>query len=39
MRDQIKDKLLESIHIKEELMRSCITPIIEIADCVISSTV
>ena len=37
MRDQIKDKLLESIHIKEELMRSCITPIIEIADCVISS--
>ena len=36
MRDKIKDKLLESIQIKEELMRTCINQIIKISDCVIN---
>ena len=35
MRDKIKDKLLESIQVKEELMRSCITEIVQIVDCII----
>lgn len=35
MRDKIKDKILESIQIKEELMRSSISEIIAIAKCII----
>ena len=35
MRDKIKDKLLESIQIKEELMRTCIVQIIEISEAVV----
>lgn len=35
MRDQIKDKILESIQIKEELMRTSISEIIAIAKCII----
>ena len=35
MRSKIQDKLLESIHVKEELMRSNIGQIIQSADCVI----
>ena len=34
MRDKIKDKLLESIQVKEELMRSSINQIIQIANCI-----
>lgn len=37
MRDIIKDILLESIHVKEELLRTGISQIIEIADTVIDS--
>ncbi|MFH1577575.1 MAG: D-sedoheptulose 7-phosphate isomerase [Candidatus Omnitrophota bacterium] len=36
MRDKIKDKILESIQVKEELMRTCIAQIIQIADCLIA---
>ena len=36
MRDKIQDKLLESIQVKEELMRTCIADILQIADCVIT---
>ncbi len=36
MRDKIKDKLLESIQVKEELMRTCIGQIIQISDCIIN---
>ena len=35
MRDKIKDKLLESIQVKEELMRTCIDQLIQIVDRVI----
>ncbi|MBL7132021.1 MAG: D-sedoheptulose 7-phosphate isomerase [Candidatus Omnitrophica bacterium] len=35
MRDKIKDKLLESIQVKEELMRSSINQIIQIVNCII----
>lgn len=35
MRDKIKDILLESIQVKEEILRSGIGKIIEIAECVI----
>jgi len=35
MRDKIQDKLLESIQVKEELMRTCIGEIVQIADCII----
>ena len=35
MRDKIKDKLLESIQVKEELMRSNINQIIDIANAII----
>ncbi|MFH1678670.1 MAG: D-sedoheptulose 7-phosphate isomerase [Candidatus Omnitrophota bacterium] len=37
MREKIKEKILESIQVKEELMHSCINQIIQIADCVINS--
>ncbi len=37
MRDKIKEKLLESIQVKEELMRICITPIVETVNCIIDS--
>lgn len=36
MRDKIKDKILESIQIKEELMRTCLDQIIQICECVIN---
>jgi len=36
MRDKIKDKLLESIQVKEELMRSSINEIIQVSDCIIN---
>lgn len=35
MRDKIKDKLLESIQVKEELMRTCIGQTVQIAQCII----
>ena len=35
MRDKIKDKIIESIQVKEELMRSCINEIIQISACII----
>jgi len=35
MRDKIKDKLLESIQVKEEIMRNSIGQIIQIANCII----
>lgn len=35
MRDKIKDIILESIQVKEELLRSCISQIIEITDLTI----
>jgi D-sedoheptulose 7-phosphate isomerase len=35
LRDKIQDKLLESIQVKEELMRTSIGEIIQIANCVI----
>jgi D-sedoheptulose 7-phosphate isomerase len=37
VREKIKDKILESIQIKEELMRTSISEIIAIAECVIDS--
>ena len=37
MRAKIQDKLLESIQVKEELMRSCIGQIVQIVNCVIDS--
>jgi len=37
MRDKIKDIFLESIHIKEEIMRTSISQIIDIADLIIES--
>lgn len=37
MRDKIKDKLLESIQVKEELMRTHITQIVKIVNLVIDS--
>ncbi|KPK43017.1 MAG: phosphoheptose isomerase [Omnitrophica WOR_2 bacterium SM23_29] len=36
MRDKINDKLLESIQVKEELMRTCIAQIVQLAGCVIN---
>lgn len=36
MRSKIQDKILESIRIKEELMRTCIPGIINIANCAIN---
>lgn len=36
MRDKIKDILLESIQVKEEMMRSCLDEIIEIANLLIN---
>jgi D-sedoheptulose 7-phosphate isomerase len=35
MRDGIRDKLLESIQVKEELMHTCISQVVQIVNCVI----
>lgn len=37
MRDKIKDIILESIHVKEEMMRTMIPEILEITDAVVTS--
>lgn len=36
MRDKIKDKILESIQVKEELMRTCIGQTVQIVNCIIN---